>query len=115
MTLGEQQRIFTKNIMLLIQFAYNSGYELSFGDAFRDARVHGEYGVKRGYSAANSFHKLRLAVDLNLFKDGVYQVHTRYHKPLGDFWESLHELNRWGGRFNDGNHYEMVRAEKKCK
>ena len=107
LTLSEKQRLFTKNIMLLIQFAYNSGYELTFGDAYRDPRTNGEFGVKRGYSLAKSNHKLRLAVDFNLFKDGVYQVHTHFHKPLGDFWESLHELNRWGGRFNDGNHYEM--------
>ena len=76
LTLSEKQRLFTKNIMLLIQFAYNSGYELTFGDAYRDPRTNGEYGVRRGYSLANSNHKLRLAVDLNLCKDGMFLSQT---------------------------------------
>lgn len=107
MTLGDKQRLFTQKIYLLIQWAYDHGYELTFGDAFRDPRLHGKFGEQGGYGRGSSCHKLRLAVDFNLFKDGQYLTSTEDHKPLGEFWESLHPLCRWGGRFNDGNHYSF--------
>ena len=107
MTLGQRQRLFTQLISKLIVFAYDNGYELTFGDAYRDPRVHGDVGSKKSYSSANSLHKQRLAVDFNLFKNGVYLTATNDHKALGEYWESLHPLCRWGGRFNDGNHYSL--------
>lgn len=110
MTLGQKQRLFTKLVAQLIQYAYAQGYELTLGDAYRDPRVHGDVGVKKSYSSANSVHKQRLAIDLNLFKGGVYQTSTEAHKPLGEYWKSLHPLCRWGGDFGtpDGNHYSMT-------
>ena len=110
MTLSQKQRLFTKLVAQLIQYAYAQGYELTLGDAYRDPRVHGDVGVKKSYSSANSVHKQRLAIDLNLFKDGQYLTTTEAHKPLGQFWKSLHPLCRWGGDFStpDGNHYSMT-------
>ena len=35
MSLGNQQREFTKNVGLLITYAYSIGYELTLGDASR--------------------------------------------------------------------------------
>lgn len=89
----------------LITFAYEQGYELSFGDAYRDPRLHGVLGEKKGYGEANSCHKIRLAIDLNLFKRGQYLPKTEDHKFLGEYWESLG--GTWGGRFQDGNHYSL--------
>ena len=108
MTLGEKQRLFTFRVSLLIQWAYENGYELSLGDAFRDPRVHGATGEKKSYSSANSCHKMRLAIDLNLFKDGTYLNQTGDHRPLGDYWESLGHECSWGGHFGDGNHYSFA-------
>ena len=110
MTLGQKQRLFTKLVAQLIQYAYAQGYELTLGDAYRDPSVHGDVGVKKSYSSANSVHKQRLAIDLNLFKGGVYQTSTEAHKPLGEYWKSLHPECRWGGDFStpDGNHYSMT-------
>ena len=106
MKLSEHQQVFAQHIALLIQYAKAIGYEVTFGDAFRDPRVHGEYGVKKSYASAKSEHKRRLAVDLNLFENGNYLGSTDDHEVLGAFWESLDERNRWGGRWDDGNHYE---------
>jgi hypothetical protein len=107
MTLGEKQRQFAKRVGQLIGRAYEMGYEVSLGDAYRDPRVHGEVGEKRSYSHASSAHKVRLAIDLNLFKDGRFLTETDDHRPLGEWWEQQHELARWGGRFRDGNHYSF--------
>lgn len=105
MTLGEKQRKLPLMVIQLINFAYSNGYELTFGDAYRDPRLHGDLGVKKGYGHSKSAHKQRLAIDLNLFKDGVYLTSTEAHKPLGEYWESIG--GSWGGRFNDGNHYSL--------
>lgn len=107
MTLGQKQRLFTTLVAQLIVKAGELGFELTFGDAYRDPRLHGPVGTKLGYGHAKSGHKNRLAVDFNLFKDGAFLQTSDDHQPLGEFWESLHPLCRWGGRFNDGNHYSI--------
>ncbi len=98
--LGDKQRVFTRLVGLLIEEAYRLGYELSFGDAYRDERC--------PYGHQNSLHRSRLAIDLNLFKNGVYLDKTEDHEELGVFWENLHPECRWGGRFKDGNHYSYT-------
>lgn len=109
--LGDKQRVFTRMVADLILYAYENGYELTFGDAYRDPRVHGAVGVKDSYSSANSVHKERLAVDFNLFKDGKFLTATEDHRPLGEFWESIG--GTWGGRFQDGNHYSLEHNGRK--
>lgn len=111
MTLGSKQRKFTLMIAQLIQWAYEQGYELTVGDAYRDPRLHGQVGEKKGYGASGSLHKERLAMDLNLFKDGKFLTTTEDHKPLGEKWESMG--GSWGGRFNDGNHYSLEHQGRK--
>ena len=106
MTLGDKQRAFTRMIADLIQYAYNSNFELTFGDAYRDPRLHGNFGDRVGYSASNSLHKLRLAIDLNLFVDGEY-ITDGNHKAWGllhNYWKSL------GGSIGikgDENHFSL--------
>ena len=77
-------------------WAYSKGYEITFGDAW----------AKSGH-IDGSYHYKRLAIDLNLFKDGKYLTTTESHKPLGEFWKSLDPECTWGGDFKrkDGNHY----------
>ena len=97
-TLRQKQSMFARLICELIPFIFNEGYEVTLGDAF----------AKSGH-CKNSNHYIRLAIDLNLFKDGKYLTDTESHKPFGEYWESLHPLCAWGGRFSnpDGNHYSL--------
>ena len=97
MTLREKQSKFMSMMARLILYAESIGYEVTAGDFYRDPRC--PYGHKK------SLHKLRLAGDLNLFKDGEYLVRTEHHEPLGLYWESMG--GTWGGRFEDGNHYSL--------
>lgn len=110
MKLSELQQEFTKCAADLISFAFRNGFALTFGDAYRDPRVHGESGVKKSYSAANSVHKLRLAIDLNLFVDGKYisDGSCDEYKLLGDYWKASHPLACWGGDFKDANHFSFT-------
>jgi hypothetical protein len=110
MSLGDRQRKFTILIAQLIIYAYSKGYEITLGDAYRDTRLHGAMGEKKGYGHPRSYHKQRLAIDLNLFKrdehgNMVYLITTEDHRPLGEYWKSLDPQCSWGGDFNDGNHY----------
>lgn len=106
-SLGQKQRRFARSVALLIQRANALGYEVTLGDAFRDPRSHGAMGVKGVYGEASSAHKQRLAIDLNLFKAGVFLQSTDDHEPLGLWWEAQAPDHVWGGRFNDGNHYSI--------
>lgn len=94
--LKKQQR-FSRMVALLILHAEKLGYGVTLGDAYRDPQVrHGN---------PNSLHRHRLAIDLNLFRDGKYLTSTDDHLPLGEYWESIG--GTWGGRFRDGNHYSL--------
>lgn len=100
MTLREKQSKFALMVSKLIQWAYDQGYELTFGDAY----------ARTGH-IPNSLHYSRLAIDLNLFKDGKWLNKTEDHMPLGEYWESMG--GSWGGRFRDGNHYSLEHDGRK--
>lgn len=116
MTLSQHQRIFTKHIGMLIAFAYANGIELTFGEAHRTnsqilLNFFGYEVVRSGNGIALkkskklsrtllSVHADRLAVDFNFFINGQLTYAFEDTKILGDYWESLDSLNRWGGDFN---------------
>jgi hypothetical protein len=134
MTLGELQelhfRLFTTK---LVPHAYQLGYTLRWGEALRsdeqaEINAMGSDGrdmlanmiqirfpdlaekIRNNGKAngiRNSVHGDKLALDLNLFRNGLWLSATEDHRPLGEYWESLHPLCRWGGRFNDGGHYSI--------
>lgn len=110
-TLGQKQRRFVRMVADLIVWAYENGYELTLGDGYRDPRLHGIMGESRGYGHPYSNHKIRLAIDFNLFKDGKFLETTDAHRPLGEYWESMG--GTWGGRFRDGNHYSLEHEGRK--
>lgn len=109
-TLSKKQILFTKNVGKLILWSYENGYELTFGDAYRDPRL-AALNAAEGRGITNSLHSMRLAVDFNLFIAGNYVVQSELYKPLGDYWKTLDPENRWGGDFRpkpDGNHFSMM-------
>lgn len=108
MTLGAKQRLFAQQIAYLIIWAYDNGYELTLAEAYRTPEQ-AALNARAGTGIANSLHTKRLALDLNLFKGGVFLTSSEAHRPLGEKWESMHELCRWGGRFSrpDGGHYSI--------
>lgn len=97
MTLRQQQSKFAFMVAELLLKAKSLGFEVTLGDAYRDPRC--------PYGSEVSFHHKRLAIDINLFKDGRFLSSTKAHEPLGTWWESIG--GTWGGRFSDGNHYSL--------
>lgn len=93
-----QQSLFAFLVTHLIQWAFSQGYEITCGDFF----------ALTGHMK-NSVHGNKMAADLNLYQGGKYLTDYLAHKPLGDYWKTLHPLCRWGGDFKirDGNHYSL--------
>jgi hypothetical protein len=107
-TLGQKQRRFTAMVMALIQHAYAIGYELSLGEAWRPEET-AQYYAKAGKGIADSLHCVRLAIDLNVFKDGVWLMDGKQFADLGTYWKSLANDAAWGQDFKkpDGNHFSL--------
>lgn len=109
--LRTKQARFVRLVAKLIDYAYANGYELAFGEAWRTAEQAAWNAQKKGTGIVNSLHCDRLAIDLNLFRNGTYLDGSEHHRPLGKYWETLAEDCAWGGRFKpkpDGNHYSLT-------
>lgn len=107
-TLSEKQQRFAVLVAKLILWAFEHGYGITFGEAYRTLEQ-AQLNEKKGSGILNSLHRQRLAVDLNLFANGKYQTDPEAYRPLGDYWKSLNLLCRYGGDFKskDANHFSM--------
>lgn len=112
MTLREKQSAFVVLVGRLIAEATRRGYALTFGEALRSpeeaARLAGT-----GAGITRSLHCDKLAIDLSVFINGVYQADTAAYTPLGEWWEAQSTPDlvcAWGGRFAraDGNHFSVA-------
>jgi len=109
MTLSRKQQIFSFMLgKFLVWINENPGYMVSIGEAYRPPFV-AEYYAKQGKGVERSYHTNKLAIDLNLFINGVYQPTTEAHRILGNHWKAMDPNCVWGGDFKrkDGNHYSM--------
>jgi len=112
MSRSDEQWAFIRDVALLVQWAERQGYKLTGGQLYRSDEEQERLIVEGLSRVQRSDHQDRLAIDLNLFeKRGsrwVYLTSTESHRPLGEYWKSLHRSNYWGGdwtSFPDGNHY----------
>lgn len=108
MTLREKQSLFVSLSARFIVWAESQGYQFTYAEAYRTPEQAAR-NAANGVGIRNSLHTDRLALDLNLFRDGVYLARTEDWQALGEYWESLNSLCRWGGRFSkpDGNHISL--------
>lgn len=108
MKLGEHQEAFTRDLVKLLTYAHSIGYECRIGEVERTAEQQAIY-VRTGRSKTfNSKHLKKCAADLH-FSVATHAGVICYPTELGEFWESLNPLNRWGGNFDnfkDAPHFE---------
>ncbi len=111
MTLVQKQQRFSSLLSLLIIHARSLGYELTLGEVWRSPEM-ARLNASKGIGSGTSLHCSRLAVDLNLFRNGQLLVRTVDYLPLGEWWEKQSEFPdfecAWGGRFSDGNHFSFA-------
>lgn len=110
MSMVQEQAAFLLDVCKLIAKATELGFTVTGGELYRTIEQQQIY-VKTGRSKTmNSIHLKRCAIDLNFFKDGTCVYSVPMLKPLGDYWESLHPKNQWGGtwRFVDVPHFQRT-------
>lgn len=101
----EEQHAFLMDVAKLLVKAQQLGYLVTGGELFRTQEQEAldvSNGLSRGM---HSNHLRRLAIDLNCFVGGKLTT----PRDLGEYWESLHPFNRWGGNFEtlkDTDHFE---------
>lgn len=101
MTILEKQFIFSRLLADLLDYLHHHGYEVTMGECWRTAEM-AELYRKSGKGISNSLHRIRLAVDLNLWKSGILLTKWDDYEEAGEYWESLSEPDyfcHWGGRF----------------
>jgi hypothetical protein len=109
MRLSEKQQIFSVGVARLILWLHSMGYATTFGEAYRTPRQQKWYFDEGHSKTLKSKHLNRLAIDLMLFRGGVYLRDSDDYKPAGEYWESMNPSFKWGGNFEnfkDGNHFE---------
>lgn len=107
--LMRKQQMFPRLLCQLFNEAFRRGYEISLGEAWRSYETAKLYS-QQGKGISNSLHCLRLAIDINLFKDGVLLKTVDEYSELGEVWESYSSEDyscHWGGRFNDAYHFSI--------
>lgn len=108
MTLNDKQHIFAMNLAKLLQHVESLGLTCSVGEVFRPKEM-AEIYAKEGKGILDSQHCKKLAVDLQLFANGVFLQDKKDYQLMGEYWKGLNPDNRWGGEFArvDCVHFEM--------
>lgn len=149
MRLGAKQELFARLQPRLHDRAHELGFEIRMGEVLRfeqqarwnathcrrckKLKVHRDHPTKHRFRAigiVRSLHRLKLAEDMVLFKNGKPCWDTESYRELGEWWESLSHLQGkrrralgiplgvkfeccWGGRFNDGGHFSIGHGGRK--
>ena len=107
----EAQFHFSRLLPRLLDQAHNLGLEVSMGECWRTPQQ-AEWNAAHGLGSAHSLHCDRLAVDLNLFRNGELLAGTDPDiEALGEYWES--QGGSWGGRFRDWCHFSLAYGGRK--
>ncbi len=110
--LQSKQFLFSRLLTALLKKAWELGFEVKMGYALRSQREQDALVASGASKTRRSNHLRSLAVDLLLFRErdpGEWEYMTRSeeYRDLGEYWETLHPLCRWGGRFSDGGHFSI--------
>lgn len=103
----EKQFEFMQMLALLINYIYGHGYRCSLAIGYIPPELSIPYRKYAKFNKMN-LHEMRLAVDLNIFRNGVWLKDGKQFKDIGEYWGSLG--GSWGGNFKtnpDGNHFSL--------
>jgi hypothetical protein len=110
LTLGKAQEMFVELSVALMEFTLDQGYQLRYGETYRPQEMQDLYYKRGSTKTKNSQHTKKLAVDLLLFKDGVYLTDAAAYAFMAEYWESLSPYCYAGIRITtlvDANHFEL--------
>src|SRR6185312_8014783 len=95
---SDLQQQFAQSVARLIQKAAELGYGVTLGEAWRSPEQ-AALNASHGTGIAHSLHTERLAIDLNLFKDGLYLTDSAPYVELGTWLKTFGPSYRFGGDF----------------
>lgn len=103
------QEQFAQSVSKLIAKAAELGYGVTLGEAWRTPEQ-AQWDADHHIGIAHSLHMERLAIDLNLFKDGVFLTTPDAYMQLGTWWKTLGAAYRYGGDFTirDYDHFSIT-------
>lgn len=107
--MSKLQEEFSQSVAQLILKAKELGYGITFGEAYREPKQ-AAADADAGIGIVRSLHCERLAIDLNVFRNGRWLTHGEDFTELGEWWCGLGPWYRWGGHFKsrpDGNHFSI--------
>lgn len=111
-SLSEKQKVFPLLVARLIVDVNNLGYQTMLGEVERPPETARIYAAQEK-GIIKSLHCINIALDLKLYKDGIYLTKSEQYLPAGELWESYSTPDyvcSWGGRFihrPDGNHFSI--------
>ncbi|AQW84183.1 putative cysteine peptidase, peptidase M15 family [Campylobacter pinnipediorum subsp. pinnipediorum] len=113
MPLGKEQEDFTKDLNKLLTYLHNNNYNVRCGELFRTQEQQEIYYQRKLTKTKNSYHTKKLAIDLFIFKDNQWLKTKEQLQLIGDYWESLSNINKWGGNYN--SFIDCVHFERRAK
>lgn len=106
----------TRLVARLIDEATARGFEPVLREAYRPPETAALF-ASQGRGSRNSVHCDGCAVDVLLFRDGVYCTDVETYRPLGEWWTRQDERARWGGNFTklrDAVHFSLTPDGKRA-
>lgn len=102
----EHQQQFGRMIAVLLEWLLQHGYQYTFNEFLR-TQEQADKNAQSGAGISHSLHLIKLAADINIFKDNIFLDSVKDLEPVGVFWESIG--GSWGGRFSrpDADHYSL--------
>ena len=133
--LGAKQELFARLQPRLHDKAHALGFEIRMGETLRmeaqarynathcrkckQTKAHRNHPAQHPFRAIGivmSLHRLKLAEDMTLFRDGQPCWDTESYRELGEWWEAQSGQDFeccWGGRFSDGGHFSIGHGGRK--
>lgn len=111
MSLREEQSQFALDIVRLLLWASEQGYEYTLGEVQRPVEMQQIYYKSGRSKTMNSMHLKKCAADIFFFKNGRLLASKEEVQPIGNHWESMCAQNSWGGNwksFKDVPHFERT-------
>ena len=125
MTLGAKRELFARLLYRLLGEIHRQGFDVML-DELKRGEVQATWNSNHcgtckatkklhidadhdfhAIGIRNSVHCLGLAQDIILRRNGRPLWARKHYLSLGLYWESLHELACWGGRFRDSGHFSI--------
>lgn len=107
--LRNKQHLHVSYVASLLIWGKAHGYKFTWGETLRTPEQ-AMHNAAVGAGISHSLHLIKLAVDLNAWKDGIQCLTVEDFRELGECWKSFDPLCCWGGDFHspDADHFSIT-------